>query len=262
LAAAAQAEPSLERTLREAQQVGHLPLEFAWPVLARLEVHFHDLPGFPPALFSTVPLPFLEGRLEDEAADPPEPPRPRLYLDSRNYLRDGALIPILDLPVDSSEYLFNALLYAFLQHYYQTAEAAVRAKLEGRAKALLPDLGAETRLEGYLHAVADFGSHALSVANQLERSARHHRSRGTDLCLHFNRPYSLFGLWDRIFTDLPYEARYYQPPKKEGEVGRWVETGRGIAVEDKRWLVKTAFQSRWQGSRGEDLAPRYCPASP
>ena len=101
------------------------------------------------------------------------------------------------------------------------------------------------------------------MASQLERSARLHESRGTDVCAHLDAPWTLFALWDRIFGDEVYEATYF-PEARRGDgpaadAPRPIRTRVGLAAEDKALLERTLLEGRWQGDRRSDLASRYCP---
>lgn len=224
-------------------------------MLPRLRVRFHQTEGFGIAVFSRHPVPLLE-----PAEDPADlEARPTLYLQGSTYLRDGRWIPLVEQSVDASEYLLNALLLAHLEIQRVQGPTPFATAARRRSEEILREVPPELRLEAYLRAVADFGSHALSAANQLERSARRHRQRGTDLCRHFDRSASLFGLWDRIFKDGLYLARYYEPADGEALTGRWVTTGVAIEPQDKQLLARTVFEGFWQGNRRADLGERYCP---
>ena len=250
---------SLEEMLLQANAAGHLPLGFALGTAARLRVHLHEVKGFDPASFARRPIPLLEAVKDGITTLPEEVPT--LYLYAPTYRQDGSWVAILDQTVDVSEYLFNALILAYLELREVSRDTAYAATIGRRADQILGAVPPEHRQEAYFHAVADFGSHALSAANQLERSARRHSRRGTDLCQHLDRRASLFGLWERIFGDGFYQARYFEPTQGQALTGQWVDTGVGLAREDKRLFMEAVFQGFWSGEKGADLARRYCPGS-
>jgi len=249
--------------LIQAEESGHLPLNFALETAPALRVRLHQVQGFPPASFALRPIPLLEAEPQGKT-DWPEK-APTLYLHGPSYLKDGSWVPLVEQTVDLSENLFNAILLAHLEMREipklgnPPDGASYAAAMNRRANEILRAVPAEYRLQAYLHALADLGSHALSTANQLERSARRHRSRGTDLCLHLHRRVSLFGLWDQIFGGALYLGRYFEPAQGDALTGKWVDTGIGLEQEDKELFLDAIFLGFWSGERLEDLGSRYCP---
>ncbi|MDY7094419.1 MAG: hypothetical protein SX243_15720, partial [Acidobacteriota bacterium] len=178
------------------------------------------------------------------------------------YRRDDQWIPPVELTVDAAEYLFNNLVLLYLEEEVRRASPFGR-QLAARAQELLASLPEEVRQPAYLQAAADFASHALAVAGQLERSARRHQNRDSNVCRHKDAPWSLFGLWDRIFTTTHYPASYHPAPSNDSDElaapQRAVTTDISLTSEDKELLRRYLFGDVWDGSKEHDLLPRYCP---
>ncbi|MEM9293146.1 MAG: hypothetical protein AAGD01_15805 [Acidobacteriota bacterium] len=262
--------------LQHTQEQG-LPVSFLHPLGKRLEVVWHDVESVSPAFFlpSGTEVALLESWLlsEGRGGQAGDAPPPRLLLYGPIFRADAAISPGSpalvapeELAVDAVEYLFHALIEAYF--YLEVPGDTERsAALKRRADELLAEQPAERRQEAYLQASASFLSHLLAVANQLQRSSALHRQRGSDLCRHFDRRWSLFRLWDAIFQQERYRARWYRglsegasspiPLQPSGNSG-WVDTGVDLPTEDKLLLVELFLENAYRGTKEEDLAPRYC----
>ncbi len=257
------ADPALTAALGEAQERSHLPLGFALAVSDRLRLHYHDFEPFGLAQYARAPLPLLEelaanppGGEEPGAAAAPAGDRPTIYLYAPAYRRDGVFLPVAELPVDAAEYLFNALAVAWFELAGVAREPAFAGRLTARAELVFARVPAAHRLEAYRRALADFASHALVVASQLERSFVR---QGVALCAKLDRPHTLFALWGDVFGAGRYTGSYFLPGKRE-TAGTWIETDVAIAAEDKALASLHLLGGVWKGERRQDLAARYCPA--
>lgn len=253
---AQEAATDLETMLLAEGGTEHLPLRFARRVAQELDVIFHGERQLALAHFALQPLPFLQ---------PPKPPSsapvqisPTLYLLASAYRDGDRTVPLVDLTVDSTNYLFHELILAHLRLQVVESGDPYAELLRQRASALLPEISAGERLEAYLTGLAAFGGHTISVANQLERSARLHRHRGSNICRQVDRPYSLFASWERMFRSERYVARYYQPAAEGELVGRWINTKVALEPEDKRLFLRFIFDDFWHGELQRDLLERYC----
>ncbi len=225
-------------------------------VTRRLRLRLHHQEEFNPAHFAPFPLRPLE-EIADQA---PLPKGPTLYLYAPAYAPDGGFRALRDLPVDSAEGLFNALLLAYFELEILPSSSALRQRIFDHAEALLPELAPEYRVRALLQGLADFGSHVLAVANRLNLLEARARASGKNLCPLLDRPGMLFGLWEHIFQEGLYWARYYRSSAVSESAGGWQETSVAISREDKEILIRDIFRSGWKGTRREDLAPRFCPS--
>ncbi|MCH9647110.1 MAG: hypothetical protein K0U98_02660 [Deltaproteobacteria bacterium] len=256
------APTDLEKVLLAEGSTEHLPLRFARQIAPDLEVIFHEEPRLALAHFALQPLPFLPA-----PKLPSSPPgqaqgqgqrAPTLYLRASAYRETDQPLALTDLTVDSTDYLFHELLLAYLRLHVLDTGAPYAQLLRDRATELLPNVATAARLEGYLNGLAAFGGHTISVANQLERSARLHRQRGSDICRQADRPYSLFAAWEPMFLSGRYVARYYLPAAEGELLGKWVETKVALEPEDKRLFLQFVFDDFWLGQLQTDLMERYC----
>ncbi|MCB1036553.1 MAG: hypothetical protein KDD47_22195 [Acidobacteria bacterium] len=246
----------MEEILEEAIETGHLPLEFAGEVAPRLRLQLHQRKDYLPAHFAPLPLRPLE---EDPNAEV-LPQVPTLYLHRSTYSENGRLRAFQELTVDSAEGLFNALLLAYFELEVLASDSDLNQELEAAARERLPGVDPRYRVPALVQGLADFGSHLLSVANQLNRLEARGKARGKDLCPLMNHSGTLFGLWEKIFRDGVYLARFYRPAG-EGELsGGWRETSVAISREDKEILLRRVLRTTWTGNRQQDLGSRFCPA--
>ena len=244
-----------ENALRAAGGGGDLPLDFAYRVARRLRLRFHERQEFNAAHFTPFPLRPLEGIADDSTL----PQGPTLYLYAPAYAPDGRLTALRDLPVDSAEGLFNALFLAYFELEVLPSASPLRRKIYRHAEERFPDLAAEHRVPALVQGLSDFGSHVLTVANRLNLLEARSRASGKDLCSLLERPGMLFGLWEHMFREGLYLARFYRPAAEGEAAGAWTETSVPITWEDKEILLRDVLRSTWQGDRQEDLAPRFCP---
>jgi hypothetical protein len=231
--ASAHGPEALARHLDEAR--AHLPLAFADAVAGDLVVSLRQSPAAPMARY----LPATSSAGE------------RLQLHGPFYLRGATLVPVAEMPIDIAEYYFNALLEAHLQRQIGHPGTALGREIRQRAAATMTDVPLEHRVEAYVDALASFGSHLLSVANELERKHVQRASRG-GLCPLLDRDVPLLRLWERIFSSARYPGAYLAAA---GSV-RWSRAV--LTARDKQLMLESVLGSEWNGSVHQDLAPRYC----
>ena len=225
---------ALTRQLDAAGARGHLPLDFAHEVAPDLPLELHYWRDASMAAY----LPASAHESE------------RLALYAPFYLRGPDLVPVVDMPVDVSEYYFHALLEAHLRRQLGRAGGEVSQHIRARAPAVMTDVPPDRRVEAYVDALASFGAHLLAVANEFERKDAQRRSRG-GVCPLLGRRLPLTELWDRMFAGEPYAGDYFS--------GGRVATSRSVlAPADKAFLVGSVLGSGWRGSVSNDLGPRYC----
>jgi hypothetical protein len=252
---------SLEDYLGSGSHREFLPLGFADELLPQIGVWFHQAEQR--ALTYTVSgwqLLAQDGEDADRL-EGGEEPAAIFSLYEPAYRAGDAWIPPVDLTVDAAEYLFNNLVSLYLEEEVRRGSPFGR-RLDARAQKLLAPLPEQVRQPAYLQAAADFASHALAVAGQLERSARRHESKDSNICRHKDAPWSLFGLWDSIFTTTPYPASYHPAPSSDSEPVSpqpAITTDISLTLEDKSLLRQHLFGDFWSGSKEHDLLPRYCP---
>jgi|GEM_PF-5291666 len=261
-----------------------LPLAFARTITPRLVLLEHSNATFSSAFY--VPLPPPEERQEGAVVPPRNPtateegnPAPRvpegiqippraeglLFVNSAAYATnaDNSLATgwksLAELPVDSTEYLFHALLQAYLELEILPGQGPFAEQLERRAAQRMAAIPPAERLAAYVEALSSFGAHTLAVANELERLAQRQSARGGDICQNLERPGTLFALWPRIFTDGQYTGRYYRPGSAEGAVGKWVETGITLDREDKALFLHHILEDWWGEDPATGMQRRYCP---
>ncbi len=235
-AASAFAPGAAARQLEQAMP--RLPLAFAEEESSRLELVFHQDPSVPvAALVSTG----ANGRGQ-------------LALFAPLYLRGIELVALDDLTVDLSEPYFHALLEAYLWGRLQQPAGELDAEIRLRATTTMTDVPSAHRLEAYVDALASFGAHLLSVANELDRSEQRRRARGSSLCSLVGQPLPLFRLWERVLGDGGYPGSYV-----DTATGDEVRMSHGVlGGVDKRLLVERVLGVSWGGSAAVDLAPRLC----
>jgi hypothetical protein len=231
---------ALMRQLAAAER-GDLPVAFGLDASLPLRIAFHTDPRLDPARY-----------VQADARGPA-----RLDLYAPYYLRGVHLRPVEDMQVDVCEPYFHALLDAYLRRQIGMPRSALGHELRRRAELAMPDVPRRHRVEAYLDAQASFGAHLLSVANELDRSARRHRARGRSLCHVIDRPLPLLRLWNAVLGGAQYPGAYAidTAPGNSGEVylSRSV-----LSVDDKRFLVDQVLHEDWSGSVERDLAPRLC----
>jgi len=256
----------------------HLPLAFAAEVMPRLEVVLHDRRGgFAMAFYAPAPT-LPEGALS--AGAPPsatdgEPVAsngsvatrdasahlqgaaplgpPRLVLYEPYYRRgDGTWVEPLDMTPEVVEYWCHALLLAYLHLEVIEGGGDYAAFLRQRAAEHYPEVEPEAGLGLMVTSLAAFGSHVLSLANEIERV--HRRRPEADLCGLARARKLHFAAWTRAFGDEEYTG-------VAGEAGGESYPRRAIAEIDKQAFVKNVLDGRWSGDPELDFGSRLCAAS-
>jgi hypothetical protein len=230
---------ALERHLADASLQGHLPLGFALESERGLALD-------------------LRYRTDGESASwmaGSQRRRERLVLHAPHYLRGVSLVPVVDMPVDASERYFHALLEAHLRREAADPASALGRQLRRGAVRTMRDVPVAARLDAYVDALASFGSHVLSVANELERKELQRRDRG-GVCplLAGPRPAPLVALWRQMFASGRYSGAYLDAR------GAVCFSRAILTPEDKRLLTRRVLRVDWSGSPARDFAPRYCTA--
>ena len=232
-----------------------LPAAWLRPVSARTRVVFHDRADWSMAFY--VPSP-------DAGATPAAAPSadgPRIFLFAPYYLAPGGLVPAAHLPVDVAEYYFHAVLEGRLDLEIRRPDAAYRRFVRERAEELMSDVPARVRQTAYLAAVSDFGAHLLSIANEIARAALRQNGAGRDLCGLIGQPASLFGLWERSFSEGAYPGHYLDPGETTaGAAPRWGKSRQSLARRDKEMLLREILRAGWSGEAARDFA-WLCPQS-
>ena len=213
-----------------------LPSSWLEPVAERTWVTFHDRADWAMAFY----LPAGSQGVESLPG--------RLVLYAPYYLAPDGLRDTDDMPVDVAEHYFHALLEAsFETSVYATSVAP-------RAAELMQDVPGPRRLAAYLSASADFGSHALSIANELHRAARRQAAAGKNLCDLIDHPATLFGSWQRSFAHGLYRGRYQPPATAENAAPPWATSRAGLETQDKLRFVSEVLDVAWTGDPARDFA--------
>lgn len=179
-------------------------------------------------------------------------------------------LPRHRLSVDVAEYLFHSLVEAWLEEQRVSA-SDVLSQARGRADVLMADVPAEVRLSAYLRAVADFSSQLLAVAHEIDRTRRRWQLQGRDVCLLLQPEVPLLRLWQRVFHVAQFRGRYFlgsTKPSTEGDAvrqipsleWRWAESKKALEDDDKRWVIESLFEGRWQGDAQLDFVA-LCPSA-
>lgn len=179
---------------------------------------------------------------------------PRIFLYAPYYRDGGGLLPLVEMAVDVAEAYFNALLVATLDRELWRDGSTYRRAILERAEAVMAEAPEPQRVEVYLGALSDFGSHLLSVANEIARADRRARARGRDLCGLLDPPLTLFALWRQSIRDISYRGRYRTPPDLEGGAVRWLTTRRGLEPLDKALFLEEVLGGAWTGEPARDFA--------
>lgn len=256
----------------------HLPLAFAADVLPRLQVVLHEQRGglamafYAPALtlpVSTRTADVTGGDTDGkpaapegseagpdtavgvEEAEPLGPPRLMLY---EPYYRrtDGAWVEPLEMTPDVVEYWCHALLLAHLHLEVVEGDGEYGAFVRRRAAAYYPEVEPEAAVGLMVTALASFGSHVLSLANEIERARR--RRPDADLCGLVRARKLHFAAWARAFGDEEYVG-------VAGEAAGEAYPRRAIAKADKQAFVQYVLEGRWSGDPEVDFGRRLCAAS-
>jgi len=167
---------------------------------------------------------------------------PRIFLYAPYYRRGTGLTAIREMTLDVAEYLFHTLLEAYLD----AVAPAYEPTFSDRAAATLGDVPEEHRRRAYLAALADFGSHLLSLALELERAVERQHTAGKDVCRAVRHPGTLFAKWPRLFREEPFRGHY-----ESG--GREVLATGSIGRRDKEILVRDVLGGRWTGDVRQDF---------
>lgn len=211
-----------------------LPADAFLPLASRLWVVYHEHPEWPMALYLPAADDPADLSLHLFAADAerllPALRVPRLFLYAPYFRRPA---PAVDMPLDVAQYLFGALLEALF-------DLAPPADLDAQA--------AGRNREGYVSALAAFGSHALATAVELRRSLARQRAAGKDPCAIIDHPATLFGLWRGIFTTEEYRGQI----RLDGKPPRWA-LGPPITESDKAYFVERVFGGFWTGDPRRDF---------
>lgn len=230
-----------------------LPVDVLAEDARRLFVVYHDLPSAPMAFY----LPPQRLATMDGAPDLglallsgtggverllPALEIPRIFLYAPYYRRGAELAAIREMTLDVAEYLFHALLEAYLDAAAPTYEPT----FSERAAATFGDVPEKHRREAYLASLADFGSHLLSLALELERSIGRQRAAGKDVCLAVRHPGTLFTKWPRLLDDERFRGHY-----ESG--GRTVLASGSIERRDKELLVHDILGGRFTGDVRRDF---------
>ena len=238
-----------------------LPVSWVGSFSARVWVVFHSWDAAPMALY--VPAEGLSQvslwSLTAASGLPrllPGMAAPRLFLFAPYYRSETGMVAIERMPVDVSEHYFHALLEAYLDLEVEHASGIYGAAVAERAAVVMTDVPPRHRREAYLSAVAEFGSHILSLANEVERSEKRQRAAGKDLCALVDHPATLFGLWRRSFHESPYSGGYFLSPEPGSETAaasRWVRSRRFLESRDKELFLQHVLAGFWSGEARSDF---------
>ena len=189
----------------------------------------------------------------------PAPAVPRLVLRSSYLEWRGGLG---NLPVDLSEYLYNALLDARLETA-AASDTEYGKWVDRRAERLFGEVPADYRRQAYLNAVRDFGSHLLSIAHEIRRSATRAEARGLLPCVLLERKVPLLKLWEQSVQKGHYTGKFPRSATSATPQGAafridWQETQKGLEPQDKRIFLEKVLGVYWKGSMKRDFA-ELCP---
>lgn len=179
--------------------------------------------------------------------------RPTLLLYRPYYERNGQLIPIRDMVVDSSEYLFSSLLTAYLDLLGAKNNPQFMQFLKSRAPQVMTDVPPQYQVEAFRNALISFAASSYSIAIQAERTRRKH---GPKICDVIDRPQSIFTLWENNFHDhAAFQGYYY---KQTGpNQGEWVESKKVPTRSDKEAFIAAILEGYWKGDRNADFKSKY-----
>ncbi len=187
---------------------------------------------------------------------------PRLLLDRSTYaaaaptlvsdpkpVLGSRLRPISSLAVDEADALFHALFLRELG-LRLGRDPELRQRAVVLAEERMEEVPPPQRLPTFLAMLADFGAHAMTVAQQILRS--HGRAAAADgLCAALDGEVALFRMWGRVFGDGPYFGSYWLA----GEEGRPARlTAQPLSSRDKAFFASEIFGGFWSGEAKRDFA--------
>lgn len=198
---------------------------------------FHRQPDWRKAFYLPAGAPALPGERGLPGLEVP-----RLYLYKPYYLPQGGRLPDFgSLAVDTASAYFEALLER--QFERRLGDAAFAARAQARADQLFAEVPESDRLAVYGGALAEFGGHLMSIANELSRAKR----RGIQLCPGEKTP-PLLAHWRRAF-EAPFAGSYTPAGSFEAKL-----TEKTLEREDKNLAARELLgRSHWQGDPVADL---------
>ena len=245
----------LGQGLAELQGPVPLPVESLIPVTQDLWLVPHEEPAWSMVFYTPPKTPLFPMMIGQAERLLPEVSGPRLFLRS-NIFEPGALD---HLAVDAAEYLYRTLLEVHLHQEVEREGSPYRLVAARRATDLMLEVPAEHRRTAYLSAVADFGGHLFSIANEVNRASRRAQDLGRDPCLLLRRKAPLLRLWETSFESSPYTGRYPKSSQRPGwPQVEWVETRRALEAQDKKLFLSHILGDVWRGTMDQDLAA-LCP---
>jgi hypothetical protein len=241
----------------------HLPLYFVGSVAPRLEVVLVERPrGLAMAFYAPLPPApapasgasaaggAVEAPASAEARTEGPEAKPRLVLNEPYYRRqDGSWVPPIEMTPDVVEYWSHALLLAHLHLEVIEGDGEYGALLKRRAVELYPEVEADAALGLMVTALASFGSHVLSLANEVERLRRRRPER--DLCSLVRGRRLHFASWERAFIEPGYVG-------VAAEAGGERYPQRAVSIEDRRAFVRHVLDDRWSGDAVQDFGALLC----
>ncbi len=224
---------------------GDVPSDAFLALTPRLWVVFHDHREWPMAFYqgaAAAPDASLLLLAADPAVDRALPRLrvPRIFLYAPVYRPGGRLPPAGEMPLDVAQYFFGSLLEALF-------DLDPPDGLEEQAAEHGASIPESQRRTAYTSALAEFGSHAMSVAVELARALERQRAAGKDPCRVVDLPATLFGLWGRMFTVNEYRGQY-RPPGGH----RWVQ-GPPLSARARELFVRDIFGGLWTGDVRRDF---------
>lgn len=182
---------------------------------------------------------------------------PRLLVLGRLYAPEGRLRPLADLPVDAAEYLLHALFEALLDRLQQQEPAPPWLLA---AEQTFADLPLERRREAAIEAFADFGSHLVSLASEIDKRVGD-PARGAALCSAAARGVGLFALWTGSFERQPFPASYYRVGSAEPGAlpGERIYSAVSLSRALREQFVAEVIKRPWRGEPRADLMGEICP---
>ena len=239
----------------------HLPTGFATEILKELTIRLHRDRSLAMAFYQPGLAP-AQAQAEWRGGT--------LWLYEPHYPIDASgRLTVAAAPPDVVEYLGYSLLLAYL-HRALADDPELASQIRRRAGAQAPAASidgppserdgleragvvGDAELAAYVLATASFGSHLLSLANEIERSERRRRDSGRGgLCPMLRREEGLFSLWVAANSEQQFVGSAFDQNGREVPVA--------IDAEDKKLIRDRVFGGFWAGSVARDFGKRYCSA--
>ena len=218
----------------------------------------HRRSDFPAAYFlgPTEAADFRAGLLFGTRRSLPGRQVPRFFLHAglwQNEDLNQGLRPLETMALDDVEKIFRGFMGFYLARRLEASDT-LRKELAARADQLMADVPEPYRHQAYVGAMQELGAHLLSIAHEIGRHQR--RKDAAELCALLDHPATLFGFWQKAFTEMVFSGLYPQVDPDSGGARRrpWRRSRLGLSPDDKRWLAQEILGTDWTGTARQDFS--------